>query len=102
MRQLSRWNDVDRAKADDLLALAGIAKGEQFMVVHAGSAKHVLARAKRWPAANYAKLIDAMTREFQLPVALVEGPAEAASPARSRCICRSPKPASSRSPSAAN
>ena len=70
-------NDVDRAKADDLLALAGIAKGEQFMVVHAGSANTVLARAKRWPAANYAKLIDAMTREFQLPVALVEGPAEA-------------------------
>jgi ADP-heptose:LPS heptosyltransferase len=70
-------NDVDRAKADELLALAGIAKGEPFIVVHAGSANTVLARAKRWPAANYAKLIDAMTRELQLPIALVEGPAEA-------------------------
>jgi ADP-heptose:LPS heptosyltransferase len=70
-------NDVDRAKADELLALAGVAKGEPFIVVHAGSANTVLARAKRWPAANYAKLIDAMTREFRLPVALVEGPAEA-------------------------
>jgi ADP-heptose:LPS heptosyltransferase len=72
-----RVNDVDRVKADELLTLASLAKDEPFIAVHAGSAKTVLARAKRWPAANYAKLIDAMSREFGLPVALLEGPAEA-------------------------
>ncbi len=67
-------NDADRARAD---ALLGDVKDGPFVVVHAGSESNVLARAKRWPAQNYARLIDAMAREFRVPIVLLEGPAEA-------------------------
>ena len=54
--------DADRARADQLLPGFALAKGDPFIAVHAGSARTVLARAKRWPAQNYARLIDAIAR----------------------------------------
>jgi len=62
--------ESDRVSANSIVGMAG------FIAVHAGSAKTVLARAKRWPAENYARLIDAMAKEFQLSVMLLEGPDE--------------------------
>jgi ADP-heptose:LPS heptosyltransferase len=64
--------DADRARADELLA--GIT--DRPVIVHAGSAQTVLAKAKRWPPANYAELIARMETELELPVVLIEGPAE--------------------------
>jgi ADP-heptose:LPS heptosyltransferase len=80
-----RVTDADRARADELLHPGGAElqrrpappPNEPFIAVHAGSARTVLARAKRWPPQHYAQLIDAMSREFQLPVVLLEGPDEA-------------------------
>ena len=80
--------DTDRTRADELLQggaerqrrpapLPSAPPDDRFIVVHAGSARTILARAKRWPPQNYARLIDAMTREFHLPVVLLEGPDEA-------------------------
>lgn len=82
--------DADRARADELLQgkaqrqrlpapppPAPLEQRQPFIVVHAGSARTVLARAKRWPTKNYARLIDAMADEFRLPIVLLEGPDEA-------------------------
>ena len=86
-----RVDNPDRARADDLLPggaerqrrpappdpPAPLDPRESFIVLHAGSARTILARAKRWPPQNYAQLIDAMSLEFHLPVVLLEGPDEA-------------------------
>lgn len=69
-------SDADRARADQLLPGLALAKNEPFLAVHAGSAQTVLARAKRWPAQNYARLIERLTHEFTLPIMLLEGPDE--------------------------
>lgn len=70
-------NDADRTHATALLQKSGYASDESPVVVHAGSAQTVLARAKRWPAANYAKLITALDTRWRGRVVLVEGPDEA-------------------------
>jgi ADP-heptose:LPS heptosyltransferase len=67
----------DRSAADELLGRAGIDGGAAPVIVHAGSARTVLAQAKRWPTANYARLIDALDRRFPGRIVLVEGPDEA-------------------------
>ena len=91
-----RVTDADRARADELLPGGAERRrrpappvprapldppaslgGDPFIALHAGSARTILARAKRWPPQNYAQLIDAMSREFHLPVVLLEGPDEA-------------------------
>jgi ADP-heptose:LPS heptosyltransferase len=48
-----------------------------FVVVHAGSAKTILATAKRWPSDQYAKLVQAIAKELKINVLIVEGPDEA-------------------------
>lgn len=48
-----------------------------FVVVHAGSAKTVLAAAKRWPGEKYAALMQAIAQATGLNVLIVEGPDEA-------------------------
>jgi ADP-heptose:LPS heptosyltransferase len=47
------------------------------IIIHAGSAQTILARAKRWPVESYARLIEQLTAEFGDRVVLVEGPDEA-------------------------
>jgi ADP-heptose:LPS heptosyltransferase len=51
--------------------------GDDFVAVHAGSAKTVLAEAKRWPTENYARLLEMIQSELGMPVVLLEGPDEA-------------------------
>ncbi|MGH7176754.1 MAG: glycosyltransferase family 9 protein [Tepidisphaeraceae bacterium] len=50
---------------------------DEFFVIHAGSARTILAQAKRWPAANYARLLALLKRESGLEPVLLEGPDEA-------------------------
>lgn len=49
---------------------------DRFVVVHAGSAKTILAEAKRWPAEKYASLIQAIRDRCDMDVVVVEGPDE--------------------------
>lgn len=69
-------NDADRQRAAGLLREAGINGKTPFIAVHAGSARTVLAKAKRWPAENYAELIRSLCAEFDHEIVLLEGPAE--------------------------
>lgn len=48
-----------------------------FVVMHAGSAQTVLAKAKRWGPANYGALVRKVRSETGLGVLIVEGPDEA-------------------------
>ena len=48
-----------------------------FVVVHAGSAKTILAAAKRWPTEKYADLVQRIAGELKRHVLIVEGPDEA-------------------------
>ncbi|MGB7158624.1 MAG: glycosyltransferase family 9 protein [Tepidisphaeraceae bacterium] len=68
-------NDEDRARADELLG-PKLARDVRFVAIHAGSEANTLARAKRWPAPNYARLIEAIVRDIGLHVVLLEGPSE--------------------------
>ena len=65
-------NDTDRLHATTLLRELNLEDDAPFIAVHAGSAKTVLATAKRWPPKNYAELIQQLDR----PVVLLEGPDE--------------------------
>jgi len=65
-------NDTDRLHATTLLREIDLDDDQPFIAVHAGSAKTVLAQAKRWPPAKYAELIGQLDR----PVVLLEGPDE--------------------------
>jgi ADP-heptose:LPS heptosyltransferase len=66
--------DHDRQHAATLLASSRI---ERPIIVHAGSAKTVLAQAKRWPTEKYRELIKALRDEAGDRVIVVEGPDEA-------------------------
>jgi ADP-heptose:LPS heptosyltransferase len=70
-------NESDRTHAAELLRSAGLNDDARFIVVHAGSAKTILAQAKRWPPENYARLIELMCSELSHQIVLVEGPDEA-------------------------
>ena len=48
-----------------------------FVVVHAGSAKTILAAAKRWPTEKYAELVQRLAGDLKQNVLIVEGPDEA-------------------------
>jgi ADP-heptose:LPS heptosyltransferase len=72
-----RLNDDDRSRATAMLRDSGIADSAEFIAVHAGSAKTVLSRAKRWPPEKYARLIGAIRGEMDSAVVLLEGPDEA-------------------------
>jgi ADP-heptose:LPS heptosyltransferase len=69
--------DEDRARAGRLLQQVGLPEDAAPMVIHAGSAQTVLARAKRWPPERYAQLLQRLERELETTVLLVEGPDEA-------------------------
>jgi len=69
-------NENDRANAAGLLREAGVVDDVKPIVIHAGSAQTVLASAKRWPPASYARLVRQLQMEFGDRVLLVEGPDE--------------------------
>jgi ADP-heptose:LPS heptosyltransferase len=67
--------DDDRASASDLLRQARV--DPPYVIVHAGSARTILAEAKRWPEDRYAKLVESIRDQSALHVVVVEGPDEA-------------------------
>jgi ADP-heptose:LPS heptosyltransferase len=67
--------DEEHTQVAGVLEQAGI--GSDYVVVHAGSARTVLAEAKRWPEASYAKLVETIRDETGRTVLIVEGPDEA-------------------------
>ncbi|MEA2710963.1 MAG: heptosyltransferase [Phycisphaerales bacterium] len=69
--------EEDRARAATMLREAGLAANVKPIIVHAGSAQTVLARAKRWPTEKYRELIAALRAEAGDRVIVVEGPDEA-------------------------
>src|SRR5439155_1286552 len=66
--------EADHQRAAELLAAIGI-DDEPFIAIHSGSAKTVLARAKRWPAQKYASLIQMLASDYR--TVWIEGPDEA-------------------------
>jgi len=70
-------SQTDRIHASTLLRELDLEEDQPFIAVHAGSAKTVLARAKRWPPAKYAELIAQLAASLDRPVVLLEGPDEA-------------------------
>lgn len=70
--------ELDEIRAGERLRKdAKLGEREPYLVMHAGSAQTVLAKAKRWPAERYAGLLKAIHRTIKVPVVLVEGPDEA-------------------------
>ncbi len=70
-------SQTDRVHASTLLREVDLEEDQPFIAVHAGSARTVLAKAKRWPAVKYAELIGQLVPRFDRPVVLLEGPDEA-------------------------
>jgi ADP-heptose:LPS heptosyltransferase len=66
--------DADRTRAAELLGASGA--NSDFVAIHAGSARTILARAKRWPTSSYARLIESIRGETGLEIVLLEGPDE--------------------------
>lgn len=66
--------DAERTAARKRLEEARVDR--PFVVVHAGSARTILAEAKRWPTEKYAELVQAIVRETGHSVVVVEGPDE--------------------------
>jgi len=64
----------DHADADALLD--GAKATPPMIAVHAGSARTILAAAKRWPVEKYAELIRRMRAQLPHAIALLEGPDE--------------------------
>ncbi len=67
--------DAEQQMAAQWVADLGLSDSS-FVLMHAGSAKTVLAEAKRWPGENYAKLASEITQKTGYRVVLVEGPDE--------------------------
>jgi ADP-heptose:LPS heptosyltransferase len=65
----------DHRAAEDLLREVGIDR-KPFVAVHAGSARTILAAAKRWPTEKYAELLAALRAHASFSAALLEGPDE--------------------------
>lgn len=68
--------DGDRARANGLIEAIGLTPRSPYIAIHAGSAKTILAQAKRWGADNYARLISRLLELFQHDVVILEGPDE--------------------------
>jgi ADP-heptose:LPS heptosyltransferase len=68
--------DADREAAAGMLEGIGMAGDVRPIVIHAGSARTILAQAKRWPPGNYARLAAGLIERFGARIILLEGPDE--------------------------
>src|SRR5258705_12555002 len=59
-----------------MMQSVGIGAEERPIAVHPGSARTVLAEAKRWPPKLYGELIPKLREKFGSEVAVLEGPDE--------------------------
>jgi ADP-heptose:LPS heptosyltransferase len=69
-------NEADRERARGMMQSVGIGSEERPIAVHPGSARTVLAEAKRWPPRLYAELIPKLKERFAAEVVVLEGPDE--------------------------
>ncbi|HEV8291342.1 MAG TPA: glycosyltransferase family 9 protein, partial [Tepidisphaeraceae bacterium] len=69
-------SDVDRERARGMMQSVGIGSDARPIAVHPGSARTVLAEAKRWPPRLYAKLIPKLREKFSAELVVLEGPDE--------------------------
>jgi len=69
-------NDEDRRRGGRILEQLGLGGGAAPIAIHPGSARTVLARAKRWPPEMYAHLILRLQGEYRNPIVILEGPDE--------------------------
>jgi len=69
-------SEADRQRARGMMQSVGIGSDERPIAVHPGSAKTVLAEAKRWPPKMYAELIPKLRERFSSEVVVLEGPDE--------------------------
>jgi ADP-heptose:LPS heptosyltransferase len=65
----------DRARGRKLLDAVGIDPVQRPIAIHPGSAKTILAQAKRWPPERYGELIGELQQRGH-PVVVLEGPDE--------------------------
>jgi heptosyltransferase II len=68
--------EADRQRAGAMLQSVGMDADHRPIAIHPGSAKTVLAEAKRWPPSQYAKLIPQLRERFGAEVVVLEGPDE--------------------------
>jgi ADP-heptose:LPS heptosyltransferase len=68
--------EADRERARAMLQSVGISADQRPIALHPGSAKTVLAQAKRWPPQLYAKLVPQLQERFAAAVVVLEGPDE--------------------------
>jgi len=68
--------EQDRCRAAQILAFAGIAAHVRFIAIHPGSARTILAEAKRWPLEMYARLVCLLASAGRGPMVVLEGPDE--------------------------
>ncbi len=66
--------EEDCRRAQELLREAGISSGEPFIVINPGGNWGL----KRWPGESYARLIDALAKEFNWKVVVTGSPEDAA------------------------
>lgn len=71
-----RLEEVDVAAAAALLGDVGIGPDQRPIALHAGSARTVVGRAKRWPPSAYGGLIRRLTNQDIGPLLVLEGPDE--------------------------
>src|SRR5437762_3123186 len=67
-------SEADRERARGMLQSVGIGIDERPIAVHPGSARTVLAEAKRWPPNLYGQLIPRLREKFGAEVLVLEGP----------------------------
>lgn len=60
-------SNEDRKNRDSFLSEALISSRDKFVVVSAGARSHI----KRWPAKNFAELINRLTEELRIKIAIV-------------------------------
>jgi heptosyltransferase-2 len=68
--------EADRERARGMLRSVGVDPDARPIAVHPGSARTVLAEAKRWPPARYGELIPKLRERFRAEVVVLEGPDE--------------------------
>jgi len=69
--------DSDRRAATSLLQSIGIGPEVRPITIHPGSARTILAQAKRWPPECYASLFERLESEYGPRIIFLEGPDEA-------------------------
>ncbi len=69
-------SEEDKSRAGRLLLQDGFSGDSHFIAIHPGSSKSIYAPTKRWPPERWGELIAEINRRWDIPVVMLEGPAE--------------------------